>query len=148
MAQLAVEQGFPGETVRVLDEGIRKGVFTEQRDKERNTRLLEAAKKLVAEERQGMARIEKVAADGADGNLLVAAGASYAFNMDNPSQGLGLISQGIAKGSLKNINDAYITLGVVNYKAKNNAEALKVFDKVDKNEAYERLGKLWSLHLR
>jgi hypothetical protein len=153
MAQLAIEQGFPGEAQRVLDQGMSKGVFagTTEKDrleKERNGRIMEMAKKLVATERDSMAKIESLANSAKDGNMLVAAGSSQAFNLDNPAKGATLIAAGISKGSLKSLNDAYITLGAVDAKLKNNAEALKAFDNVDKNEAYERLAKLWSLHVR
>jgi tetratricopeptide (TPR) repeat protein len=147
MAQLAVEQGFPGEAVKVLDQGMAKGVFSGL-EKDRNGRLLESAKKLVVAERDNLAKVEAMANKSADGNLLVVAGSSHAFNLDNPSKGAPLVAAGIAKGSLKSANDAYITLGVINFRMKSNAEAEKAFDKVDKNDAYERLAKLWSLHVR
>jgi tetratricopeptide (TPR) repeat protein len=122
MAQLAVEQGFPGEAQTVLEQGIAKGVFTEQRDKERNGRLLESAKKLVA-------------------------GSSYLINLSDASKGATLIAQGIAKGSLKSLNNAYIMLGLAYARAKNVAEAEKAFGKVEKSEPYERLAKLWILQV-
>jgi len=148
MAQLAVEQGFPGEAVRVLDQALSKGVYTDKLEKDRAGRLMEQAKKLVADERNNMPKIEAMANKAADGNLLVAAGSSYAFNLDNPGRGSALVGAGIAKGSLKSLNDAYITQGVIFAKMKNTAEAERSFDKVEKSDTYERLAKLWSLHVR
>ena len=113
-----------------------------------NVRLLESAKKLVASEKDNMAKIEAMANKAADGNLLVVAGSSYAFNLDNPGRGSALVGAGIAKGSLKSANDAYMTLGVISAKLKNGAEAERAFDKVAKDDSYERLAKLWSLHVR
>jgi Tfp pilus assembly protein PilF len=148
MAQLAVEQGFPGEAQSVLEQGIAKGVFTEQRDKERNERLLESSKKLVATERTSLPKVVVEATAAPNGELLVAAGSSYLMNLGDPAKAVTLITQGIAKGSLKSLNNAYIMLGLANARAKNTAEAEKAFAKVDKSEAYERLAKLWTLRVR
>src|ERR1700716_1440143 len=48
MAQLALEQGSPGEAQHILEKGIAKGVFTDPRAKAKNQRLLESAKKAAA----------------------------------------------------------------------------------------------------
>ena len=37
MAQLALEQGSPGEAQHVLEKGFQKGVFTDQRVKDRTS---------------------------------------------------------------------------------------------------------------
>jgi hypothetical protein len=148
MAQIANEAGFPGEAVAVLEQATAKNLFTEQRDRERNTRFLDAAKKLADGQKDALAKAEKEAQAAANGNLLVAVGSGYLFNLGDASKAAGLISQGIAKGSLKNANDAYITLGLANWRAKNVADALKAFGKVDNNEGYERLAKLWTQHVR
>jgi hypothetical protein len=147
MAQIALERGFPGEAQTVIEQGIAKGVFTEQRDKDRNQRMLDQAKKLVAIEKTSIAATEKQAASSANGELLVAAGSSYFLNLGDPVKGAALISQGIAKGGLKNANDAWVTLGLAQWKAKNAAEADRAFGKVDKNDGYERLAKLWALKI-
>jgi hypothetical protein len=148
MAQIALERGFPGEAQAVLEQGVAKGIFTEQRDKDRNGRMLEQAKKLVAAEKASIAKTEQQANAAANGELLVAAGSSYFLNLGDAAKGAALISQGIAKGGLKNVNDAYVTLGLAQYRAKNSVEAEKAFAKTDKNEGYERLAKLWALKVR
>jgi len=145
MAQLAQEQGFPGEAQTVLEEGKSKNVFTEQRDRERADRLLQAATKLASAARQGLPRDEQAAAAAPNGEVLVAVGSSYLINANDPAKAVPLITQGIAKGGLKNVNDAYINLGMAQARGKNVAEAQKAFGKVDKDAGYERLAKLWSL---
>jgi hypothetical protein len=145
MAQLAQEQGFPGEAQTVLEQGMEKNVFTEQRDKERATRLLEAAKKLAATARQSLPNDEKAAMAAPNGEVLVAVGSSYLINGNDPVKAVPLITQGITKGGLKSVNDAYLNLGLAQARAKNVAEAQKAFGKVDKDPGYERLAKLWAL---
>lgn len=148
MAQLAQEQGFPAEAQAVLEQGMAKNVFTEQRDKERAGRLLEAAKKLAVTAKQGLPRDEQAAAAAPNGEVLVAVGSSYLINANDPGKAVPLITQGIAKGGLKSVNDAYINLGLAQARSKNVAEAQKAFGKVDKDPGYERLAKLWALRTR
>jgi hypothetical protein len=58
------------------------------------------------------------------------------------------ITKGIAKGMLKNADEANLLLGMAQLKAKNGAEAVRAFEKVSNSSAagYGRLGKLWALH--
>jgi hypothetical protein len=149
MAQLSVEQGYPGEAVTTLDEALKKGVFTDAREKAKYERLLEAAKKALSQEKDGVAASEKEAMRTGSGDLMVAVGASYLFNLGDATKAVTLIQQGIAKGVTKiPLYDAYVTLGLAQAKAKAGADADKSFAKVDKNDNYERLAKLWSLRVK
>jgi tetratricopeptide (TPR) repeat protein len=149
MAQLCMEQGFPGEAIGILQQGLAKGVWTDAREKAKNERLLDAARKKLSQEKEDIAKSESEAVRTANGDLMVAVGASYLFNLGNPEKAASLIQQGIGKG-LKNIPlyDAYITLGLAEAKKKSAGEAKKSFEKVDKNDNYERLAKLWSLRTK
>jgi len=48
MAEIALDQGYPGETQSVLEQAFAKNVFVEQRDKDRYQHLLEGAKQRAA----------------------------------------------------------------------------------------------------
>jgi tetratricopeptide (TPR) repeat protein len=149
MAQLSIEQGYPGEAVSILEQALGKIVFTEEREKAKYVRLLEASKKALAQEKDGIAAAEKEALRTGNGDLLVAVGGNYLFNAGDAAKAVSLIQQGIAKGLTKvPLYDAYITLGLAQAKAKNGADADKAFAKVDKNDNYERLAKLWSLRVK
>ena len=149
MAQLAVEQGYPGEAVNTLQQGLGKGVWTDSREKAKSERLLEAAKKALAQEKDGVAKAEAEAQRTGDGDLLVGVGSSYLFNLGNAEKAAALIQQGIGKGLKKiPVQDAYITLGLAQAKNKNVAEADRTFGKVAKDDNYERLAKLWSLRTK
>ena len=56
MAQLDLDQGDAGEAVRVLQKGLDGNVFTEQREKDKNGRLLAAAQKRAAADQAQSAR--------------------------------------------------------------------------------------------
>lgn len=149
MAQLSVEQGYPGEAVATLEQALGKGVFGDAREKAKYERLLEAAKKALAQEKQEVASSEKEAMRTGNGDLLVAVGSSYLFNLGDPAKAVTLIQQGIGKGLTKfPLHDAYVLLGLALAKAKNAPEADKAFGKVDKNDNYERLAKLWALRVK
>ena len=149
MAKLAVEQGYPGEAVNVLQQAMDKKIFTDQRENAQYTRLLEAAKKALAQEKETINKSEAEALKSGNGDLLIAVGSSYLFNMGDAAKAVTLIQQGITKGVSKiPVNDAYITLGLAQAKNKAGAEADRTFGKVDKNENYERLAKLWSLRVK
>ncbi len=149
MAKLAMEQGYPGEAVSVLDQAMAKNVFTDAREKAQYGRLLEAAKKGLEQEKLDVAKSEQEAMKSANGDLLIAVGASYLFNLGDATKAVTLIQQGITKGVAKiPVYDAYVTLGLAQAKAKNAAEGDKAFGKVDKNDNYERLAKLWSLRVK
>jgi hypothetical protein len=149
MAQLAIYQGFPGETQNVLEQGFAKNVFTEQRDKERNQRLLDDAKKRAATDQAQLAQSEKESAAAAAGDASVALGADY-LSYGMYDKAVAAIQRGISKGNLKNPEEAQLLLGEAQYKAKNREDAVKTFDKLSSsaNAGYARLAKLWTLHVR
>jgi Tfp pilus assembly protein PilF len=142
MAEIALDQGYPGETVAVLQEAFQRNVFTEQRDKDRYQHLLEGAKQRAATDQASLGKNEPV-----DGNAYVQLGAAY-LSYGQYDKAIQNISKGIQKGGLKSPDEANILLGIAQLRAKNPAEALRSFDKVttSSNPGYARLGKLWALH--
>ncbi|HWW20770.1 MAG TPA: tetratricopeptide repeat protein [Steroidobacteraceae bacterium] len=141
MAELGLDAGFPGETVAVLEEAFQKGVFTEQRDKDRYQHLLDGAKQRAASDQQSLGRTEPV-----DGNACVQLGAAY-MSYGQYDKAVANISKGLQKGGLKSVDEANLLLGIAFLRQKNNSEATKAFDKVasSSNPGYARLGKLWAL---
>jgi tetratricopeptide (TPR) repeat protein len=142
MAELALDQGYPGETVSVLQEAFQKGVFVEQRDKDRYQHLLDGAKQRAAADQQQIGKSEP-----ADANGQVQLGAAY-MTYGQYDKAVAEINKGIQKGGLKSTDEAYLLLGISELKARNGAEAQRAFEKVaaSSNPGYARLGKLWSLH--
>jgi tetratricopeptide (TPR) repeat protein len=142
MAEIALDQGFPGETVTILQEAFQRNIFTEQREKDRYQHLLDGAKQRAAIDQQ---QLEKTAPEEA--NALVQVGAAY-ISYGQYDKGIANISKGIQKGGLKSADEAELLLGIAQLRAKNNGEAQRTFDKVatSSNPGYARLGKLWALH--
>jgi hypothetical protein len=142
MAVLALDQGYPGETVTILQDAFQKNVFVEQRDKDRNQHLLDGAKGRAQQDQQQLGKTEP-----ADGNGLVQLGAAYMSYGQN-DKAITYINKGLQQGGLKSADEANLLLGIAQFKAKNTAEAQKAFEKVaaSSNPGYARLGKLWQLH--
>lgn len=147
MAQIALDQANPGEAQSLLEQAFAKNLYTEAREKESNQRLLDMAKKKALQDRASIGHDESDAAKAPTGDAYVQIGAAYlGFGM--PDKAAAAIAAGISKGSLKYYDEAYILQGIAQERLKNNAEAIKSFEKVSKDPRYVRLAKLWILEVR
>lgn len=144
MAQIALDQGNPGEAQSILEQAFGKNLFTEQRDKERNQRLLDKIKEAAARDRAELPRSEKDANAAPTGDALVQVGAAY-LGFGEPDKALAAINAGLAKGKLKYQDEAYMLLGMAYDRSKNANEAIKAFGKANSDPKYARLAKLWVL---
>jgi hypothetical protein len=152
MAQMALEQGSPGEAVRVLEKGFSSGIFTEQCVKERNQRLLDSAKKTAASDQASLGKAETDANAAATGTKSVALGLAY-LGYQQFDKAVDQLTKGIAKGGLKNEADAKLLLGIAQYKGGHKDDAQKTWKTVkgdgSKSEpVLERLAYLWGLHAK
>lgn len=147
MAQLALEAGSPGEAQRVLEKGFAKGVFTEQRAKERNQRLLESAKKAAASDQAVLPKVERDAQAATTGTKNVGLGLAY-LGYGQYDKAADELSKGVSKGGLSNEAQARLLLGIAQLKAGHKDEAVKAFRSVKGDPALERLANLWNLHAK
>ena len=147
MAQLALEAGSPGEAQRILEKGIAKGVFTDQRAKQKNERLLENAKKAAATDQATLQRIAKEAETAPTGAKNVGLGLAY-FGYGQYDKAVEAISKGISKGGLRNEGEARLLLGIAQLKAGHKEDATKTFHAVKGDPSLERLANLWTLHAK
>lgn len=147
MAQLAIEQGLPGEAQAVLEKAFAAKVFTDQRDIDRNTRVLNAAKTQAAQDRATLAADEKAAAAAKTGEADVRVGMAY-LSYGMIPQAVTAIQRGIGKGGLKNPAEAQLALGIAQLRAGNKPEALKAFKAVQGEPTLARLGNLWALRVQ
>ncbi|TLY68517.1 MAG: hypothetical protein E6K45_03245 [Gammaproteobacteria bacterium] len=147
MAQLALEAGSPGEAQRILEKGIAKGVFADQRAKQKNERLLESAKKAAATDRASLPRIAKEADAAATGAKNVGLGLAY-FGYGEYDKAVEEISKGLTKGGLRSEGEARLLLGISQLKAGHKEDAGKTFHAVKGDPSLERLANLWTLHAK
>jgi tetratricopeptide (TPR) repeat protein len=147
MAELSLDQSYPGETQSVLQKAFGENVYTEQRDKDRYQHLLDGAKQRAAADLASLPNQEKDAGNAPAGDKLVQVGAAYMSYGQN-DKAIANIQKGIAKGSLKYPDEANLLLGIAQLRSHNAGEAQRSFEKVSSssNPGYARLGKLWALH--
>jgi tetratricopeptide (TPR) repeat protein len=147
MAQLALEAGSPGEAQHVLEKGLAKNVFADQRTKDRNQRLLENAKKAAASDRATLPKQERDADAAPTGQKNVAVGLAY-LGYEQYDKAVDQLSKGPSKGGLKDEAQARLLLGIAQLKAGHKEDAVKTFHSVKGDPALERLANLWTLHAK
>jgi hypothetical protein len=142
MARLALDQGLPGEAQSTVDGGFQKGVFKEARDKERSTRLLEEAKKAAAYDKTTLDKQDASAKSKPTGDADVKLGAAY-LSYQQPDKAIEAIKRGVAKGGVKDPDEAGLLLGMAYLEVGNKAEAANAFRTVTQNPLMARVAKLW-----
>ncbi len=147
MAQIALDQGNPGEAQVVLEQAFAKNLYSDPHDKERSQRLLDKVRRSAAEDRASLPKEEKAAAAAAAGDGLVQIGAAY-LGFGQADKALASISAGIAKGNLKYADESYMLLGIAYQRNKNTSEAVRAFNRATNDPKYARLAKLWALEAR
>jgi len=147
MAQIAVDQGNPGEAQTVLEQAFQKNLYTDPHDRERSQRLLDKVRRSAAEDKQTMPKQEREANAAQSGDALVQVGAAY-LGYGQPDKAVATITAGISKGNLKHPDEAYMLLGIANERIKNKDEAVRAFNRANSDPRYAQLAKLWVLEAR
>jgi len=148
MAQLALATGSPGEAVSVLNKGFAANAFTDQAEKNRNTHLLDSAKKQATTDEPTLAKTEADAANAASGDKLVGVGIGY-FGYGDYAKASKDIAAGLAKGTTTaDATDARLLLAIAQLKAGDKDGAVKAFKSVKGDPVLERLADLWTLHAK
>ncbi|MFM7395798.1 MAG: hypothetical protein ACKO42_01600 [Gammaproteobacteria bacterium] len=144
MAQRALEKGLPGEALTTLEAAFSRKVFSDRRDIDRNTRLLNATKERAAADRASLAMQDRDAAAGksADDDLRV--GQAF-MSYGQYAQAVTAIRRGIAKGNATDAGEAQLVLGIALLKSGNKAEAGRVLRAIKGDAELQRVAKLWSL---
>jgi hypothetical protein len=145
MAQIALDEGLPGEAQAVIEDALAKKLFTDQRQIDLNNRLLAKAKDSAAKDKAALAAKEAAAKSAATGDDLVHLGAVYMSYGEN-DKGLEALKAGIAKGNLTKADQAGILLGLAYLRTNNKAEAAKAFRTVKVDPTMTRIAKLWLLN--
>jgi hypothetical protein len=147
MAQLAMEQGSPGEAEAILQKGVEKNVFTDQRSQERSKRLLDSAKQQAVTDKASLAKVDSDAAASKTGAKDVGVGLAY-LSYQNYDKAVAALQRGLAKPGVPNEADARLLLGIAELGAGKKDDAQQAFKAVKGDPTLERLANLWSLHAR
>jgi tetratricopeptide (TPR) repeat protein len=145
MAQIALDQGSPGDAVSVLQKGFDKSVFTDQRIKDKNQRLLDRAKQQSTTDQASLPKAERDADAAATGAKNVGVGKAY-LGYGQYDKAIDEFTKGITKGGLTNATLAQLDLGIAQLKGGHKDDAIKTFKAVKGDPVLERLAALWVLH--
>jgi len=146
LAELALRDGFPSEAKKAMDAGYAAGVLGQGSNAKAHAALRDKATKGAADDAKNIAAGEASAAKAKTGAGLVNLGWAYA-TMDQGDKGVGFIQQGIAKGGLKNAEEAKLRLGMAQALAGKKAEAIQTFQTVKGGGGAGDLAKYWIVHL-
>ncbi len=139
LAQLALQESQAAEAKAVLDEGFARGLLGKGAEAERQKRLLALASQRAADAPKALAEAE---AEAKDGNALVRIGMGYS-GLGQHDKAIALIQKGIARGDLKNPDDARLQLGIANLRAGNKAKAAEALRSVKGTDGAADLARLW-----
>src|SRR5258708_19088042 len=92
-AQLALQEGFPMDAVRIIDKGYASGILGTGPEAARHKRLKDMAAKNLAEDKKALAREESQSVAGKDGRALFNEGFNYVL-LGRTEQGLALMEKG------------------------------------------------------
>ncbi|MEY3338478.1 MAG: hypothetical protein RL245_1470 [Pseudomonadota bacterium] len=147
MAQLALEKGLPGEAQSVIEEGKAKNIFTNKSNLDLATRLLGTAKAQAAADKPTLLAQDKEAAGRKNGE--VDARIALAFlGYGDFERSVVAYERGLAKGNIRNPEEARLNLGIAQLKAGNKEGAAATFAAVKGDETLQRIARLWSLQTR
>jgi tetratricopeptide (TPR) repeat protein len=146
MAQLLGDAALPGEAASVIDKAMSTPGVMKDEHKERTNRLLASLKTRADKDKQGIASFEAEAQKSPSGQLGVKLGEVH-YGFGEYPAAVTAINAALAKGQIKNMDEAYVYLGRSQVAQKNNADAKKAFQQLKSAPGVSpRVLKLWELY--
>lgn len=149
MAQLALQQGFPAEARKIVDEGYDKKLLGTgpANETDRHQRLRNLVLKQLAEDQKSITRDEAQARSSKNGTALINVGFNYVLH-GQADKGLAMMEEGLAKGGLKHTEEERLHLGYAYMLAGQKDKARSTLKAVSSTDGSEDLARLWLLHLK
>jgi len=141
-ASLAKDAGAVEEAEAVLQRGVSRGVVPG--DVTVNKQLAEI-KRLSAEDKKGLAALDKEARGGTNGQADFAVGEAY-FGLGQYEKAVEAIQRGLQPdrvGKIKRVDDAYMVLGISLLKLGKVDDAKKAFESVKGNQVMTTIASAW-----
>ncbi|HET7203998.1 MAG TPA: tetratricopeptide repeat protein [Steroidobacteraceae bacterium] len=144
MGSTLVTAGFPNEAKQVLERGMSSGVFSGDA-RSRAQQDLDRAKSGAAVDAKDAPTAGQQLASAKTADQMVGIGKLY-FSQGDYQKAVDALQKGLAKGGLKDADDANLLLGIANARLNKPAEAKAAFDAV-KNPTLAEVASLWKLKL-
>jgi hypothetical protein len=143
-AQLALQQGLPGDAKALLDKGYAAGVLGKGGGAERQQRLAAMASRQAAEDVKTLPQLASEAEAAHDGLAWVKLGEAYA-SYGQYDKAIAAFQKGLQKGGLKHPDDARLHLGIACLGAGQKDKAAAALNSVAGNDGTRELAQLWLL---
>jgi hypothetical protein len=124
-----------------MERGYALKILDTSGDKQKSSEMLEAAKRQVADDRKTLPQFEKEATASKVGEADVKLGEAF-LSYDQPAKAVEAMQRGIAKGGVKSLDDANLSLGRAFLATGDRAAAETAFSLVKKPD-YALLAQLW-----
>lgn len=146
MAQLAIDQGVPGEAQRVVEAGMQKGILKsdDKTTQGRYDRLLNSAKSAAATDKAGLPQLAKEAQASPKGQSLVGLGQAY-LSYGQTDEAIQALKAGIEKGNVTDADEAQVSLGIAYLKKGQKDQARQAFKAVKEGSKWKTLADIWAL---
>jgi tetratricopeptide (TPR) repeat protein len=145
MAQLLGDADLPGEAQVVLEKALSSGVVKEEH-RERTTRLLNALQTRANADMKGLPAFDAQASKSPAGQLDMKLGEVY-FGAGDFQAAVTALRRGFDKGQLRQLDEAYVSLGRSLTAEKDAAGAKQAFARLKSlNNISPRVLKLWNLY--
>lgn len=144
MANYAMGQGLPGEAQAIIEKGAAKGAYSKKSDADKANRQLADAKNAVTLDKSTLDKQDASARAKPTGDADVKLGAAYlSYGMNDKA--IEALERGIAKGGVKDPDEAGMLLGIAYLRSGKKPEAAKAFGTVNKSPMMTRIAKFWML---
>jgi hypothetical protein len=142
-AQLALQDGFPGEAAGFLKQGYERGFLGKgaAADVARQNRLKAMVDRKVADDKVTLIDGERQAARSPGGDALIVTGLNY-VGYGQYEKGIPLMQQGVSKGNLKDSGAAFLHLGYAQLLAGRMADVQKTLRSVQASNGSRELADL------
>jgi tetratricopeptide (TPR) repeat protein len=146
MAQLAKDAGVPGEAHEILEKGYSAGVMKsdDKQEQARYDRTRAELKKAAEADRASLPQLAQEAAKAAKGQVDVGLGQAY-LSFHQYDEAIAAIERGLQKGSVNDVDEAHISLGMAHLKNGNPEQAREAFKKVKPDSKWAGVAELWTL---
>ncbi|TXI95451.1 MAG: hypothetical protein E6Q34_03015 [Burkholderiaceae bacterium] len=145
MAEIAMLAGLPLEAKEVMEAGFKAGVLGKGKNAAKHKPLLDKATKQAADDAKSLDAGETAAKAGKTGLGMVNMGYNFVIH-GQVERGIALIEAGIAKGGLKQPEEAKLHLGMAYLVAGNRAKAEEVLKTVSGTDGSGDLARYWLLY--
>lgn len=139
LAQLFLYNDVPYKAAKVLETGMKKGIIKEDKD---NLKLLSYAWSASQEAKKALPVLIKAAQSSDTGELDVRLGQTY-FQLDEFDKAVKSFRQGIKKGELDHVDNAYLLLGLSLYNMEQFEDAQYAFKEAAKYKDSKTAANQW-----